>query len=153
VRTRSGKSSLLAALLGELDLVAGHALLPHHYGVRTQSPPGLPPCGAHHAGPSSSSSSSSSHPHPHELHHAQQQLQQQQQHWALVRRRIGYVSQAPWLLRGSVRDNVTLGQPCDAAYLGQVRAACVRTCMCKGVCSCVQGWLGAGSVAACMSHV
>jgi hypothetical protein len=35
-------------------------------------------------------------------------------------RRIGYVSQVPWLMRGSVRDNVLLGQHYDAELMGEV---------------------------------
>jgi hypothetical protein len=80
---RAGKSSLLSAILGELDLITGHALLPVHGIV---------------------------------------QQQQQQAVSAAVRvRRIGYVSQSPWLMRGSVRDNVLLGQPYDAELIREVR--------------------------------
>jgi ABC-type multidrug transport system fused ATPase/permease subunit len=75
----SGKSSLLSALLGELELVSGFAKLPHQ---------------------------------------RQQQQQQRQQHTA----RIGYVGQAPWVMRGSVRDNVLMGQTYDAEFMGEVGA-------------------------------
>jgi len=51
--------------------------------------------------------------------HIQQQQQQQQQQ-LLRAHRIGYVSQSPWLMRGSVRDNVLLGQPYDAELMGEV---------------------------------
>jgi ATP-binding cassette subfamily C (CFTR/MRP) protein 10 len=74
----SGKSSLLSALLGELELVSGSAKLPNQ----------------------------------------RQQQQQQQQHAA----RIGYVGQAPWVMRGSVRDNVLMGQSYDAEFMGEVGA-------------------------------
>jgi ABC-type sugar transport system ATPase subunit len=74
----SGKSSLLAALLGELELVSGCAKLPSQ--------------------------------------RRQQQQQQRQQHAA----RIGYVGQSPWVMRGSVRDNVLMGQPYDAEFMGEV---------------------------------
>lgn len=38
--------------------------------------------------------------------------------------RIGYVPQSPWIMSGSVRDNVLLGQPLDAAWYSQVMFAC-----------------------------
>ena len=76
--------------------MAGHALLPAHGLVHQQQQP---------------------------LQQQQQQLppppQQQQQHAVCVRR-IGYVSQSPWLMRGSVRDNVLLGQPYEPELMGEV---------------------------------
>lgn len=122
----SGKSSLLAALLGEWDITEGYALLPNHQmmtaGLSGFVPQGyrLPGLaldhqnidkqntggGAHGAecvgGNSCSSSSSES----------------GGKHWRM--RRVSYVGQNPWLMRGSVRDNVLMGQPYDAELMGEV---------------------------------
>ncbi|KAF8063051.1 ABCC13 [Scenedesmus sp. PABB004] len=73
----SGKSSLLAALLGELELVAGSARLPHQLRARGGAPPP----------------------------------------------RVAFVGQAPWLMRGSVRDNVCLGAEFDAELMGEIMHA------------------------------
>eukprot|EP00879_Flechtneria_rotunda_P018134 GHRR01019017.1.p1 GENE.GHRR01019017.1~~GHRR01019017.1.p1 ORF type:complete len:554 (+),score=195.82 GHRR01019017.1:143-1663(+) len=81
----SGKSSLLAAILGELELLQGAAHLPakqaHCYTRQQQQRP----------------------------------LQGQQ-----IPGRVAFVSQAPWLMRGSVRDNILMGQPYDPQYFSMV---------------------------------
>eukprot|EP00775_Hariotina_reticulata_P003521 gene3521-3791_t len=84
----SGKSSLLAALLGELELTQGSALLANQ----------LQQC--------------------HQLQHSQQQVVDTMQ--ATVQARVGFVSQTPWLMRGTVRDNVLLGQPYNAELMQEI---------------------------------
>jgi ABC-type multidrug transport system fused ATPase/permease subunit len=83
----SGKSSLLAALLGELELTQGSALLPNQ----------LQQC--------------------HQLQRGQQQQQVVATLQSMQQARIGFVSQTPWLMRGTVRDNVLLGQPYNAEVI------------------------------------
>jgi ABC-type uncharacterized transport system ATPase subunit len=105
----SGKSSLLAALLGELELVSGSAKLPHQ----------------------------------------QQQQQRRQQRQQQHATRVGYVGQVPWVMRGSVRDNVLMGQPYDAEFMGEVGFVTLRYNMllfleitCDLCWTCLSGALG-----------
>jgi ABC-type multidrug transport system fused ATPase/permease subunit len=85
----SGKSSLLAALLGELELTGGAALLPHRSApwvhVGCSPPPATASAVAHR-----------------------------------VPGRIAYAAQRPWLVRGSVRDNVLLGHRYDPEVMCEV---------------------------------
>jgi len=71
----SGKSSLLAALLGELELTRGRAV----------------------ADPAAFGSG---------------------------RGGVGYVGQVPWVVAGTVRENVLLGQRYDPEWLQEVRGVC-----------------------------
>eukprot|EP00798_Chlamydomonas_sp_ICE-L_P009521 gene9521-12554_t len=68
----AGKSSLLSALLGELDPIQGWCEVP--------------------------------------------------QSWC-----VGYVPQSPWLMEGTVRENILLGQPFHAPLYQQVMDACALT--------------------------
>jgi ABC-type transport system involved in cytochrome bd biosynthesis fused ATPase/permease subunit len=111
----SGKSSLLAALLGELELVSGAARLPNHQQQQQQ----------------------------------QQQRRRQQQRQQQHATRVGYVGQVPWVMRGSVRDNVLMGQPCDAEFMGEVGFVVLEYNMlllleitCDSCWTCLSGALG-----------
>ena len=40
---------------------------------------------------------------------------------------FGYVSQQPWLIRGTIRDNILFGKPYDEAKFKSVIDACALT--------------------------
>lgn len=90
----SGKTSLLMALLGELPASAGAVTISHASGVRA-------------AAEGVEASASPAHALP---------VQQPP--------RIAYVSQVPWIVSGTVRDNITMGLPFDAPLYAAVLDGC-----------------------------
>lgn len=43
-----------------------------------------------------------------------------------TRRGVGYVGQAPWVVGGTIRDNVVMGEPYDPEWLQEVRRCCLQ---------------------------
>lgn len=145
----SGKSSLLAALLGELEVTQGFALLPNRQIIRSGFTGSVPQGSTLETFDLGFSNHQGFRSDPDHLHNPDLGNQTSSNHVQGFRQpdldsdrsdrdlrisssgdgssakpwrpaRVSYVGQSPWLMRGSVRDNILMGQPYDAEFMGQV---------------------------------